>query len=75
MRTGEREATTRTRTFANHANFANSMNSAAFIASGIRSVKLKLEFVDIQGLDAGLESRWRDSESSLLPLMVQKPDP
>jgi len=29
---------------------------------GIRSVKLELEFIDFQGLDAGFKSGWGNSE-------------
>ena len=49
----------RTRTFANHANFANSTDLAILERC---SAKFELEFVDFQSLDAGLESRWWNSE-------------
>ncbi len=48
---------------ANHANSANFANSGILIAiRGIASAKFELEFVDFQGLDAGLESRGSNSE-------------
>lgn len=47
---------------ANHANSANSTSSASLIDAGIRSAKFELEFVDFQGPDARLKSRWWNSE-------------
>ena len=49
----------RTGTFANHANFANSTDFAILERC---SAKFELEFVDFQSLDAGLKSRWWNSE-------------
>ena len=46
-------------TFANHANFANSTDFAILERC---LAKFELEFADFQSLDAGLKSRWWNSE-------------